>query len=116
MTESALSDPGPPHDRLLRLPLHSQIAGCHTAATMCEDYRAGASIDLTHDAADLAKKIACPVLALWGAKAPLGRIYDVLAIWHERATTVNGKAMPAGHNIQEDAPEATLAEIRAFLA
>ena len=29
---------------------------------------------------------------------------------------VTGKAMLAGHNIQEDAPEATLAEIRAFLA
>jgi haloacetate dehalogenase len=83
---------------------------------MCEDYRAGASIDLTHDAADLDKKIACPVLALWGAKAPMGRLYDVLAIWRERATQVTGKAMPAGHNIQEDAPEATLAEIRTFLA
>lgn len=82
---------------------------------MCEDYRAGASIDLQHDAADLQKKIACPLLTLWGAKAPMGRLYDVLAIWKERATTVSGKAMPAGHNIQEDAPEATLAELRAFL-
>lgn len=82
---------------------------------MCEDYRAGASIDLQHDAADLQKKIACPLLTLWGAKAPMGRLYDVLAIWKERATTVTGKPMPAGHNIQEDAPEATLAEIRAFL-
>ena len=52
---------------------------------MCEDYRAGASIDLEHDKADLDKKIACPVLALWGAKAPMGRLYDVLAIWRERA-------------------------------
>ena len=82
---------------------------------MCEDYRAGASIDLTHDGADLEKKITCPLLALWGAKAPMGRLYDVLAIWRERATQVSGKAMAAGHNIQEDAPEATLAEIRAFL-
>jgi haloacetate dehalogenase len=83
---------------------------------MCEDYRAGASIDLTHDAADLDKQIACPLLALWGAKAPMGRLYDVLAIWRERATQVSGKALPTGHNIQEDDPTATLAEIRAFLA
>ena len=83
---------------------------------MCEDYRASASIDLTHDAADLATKIACPVLALWATKGPMGRLYDVLAVWRERATQVTGKAMPAGHNIQEDAPAETLAEIRAFLA
>ena len=82
---------------------------------MCEDYRAGASIDLTHDAADLDKKIACPLLALWGAKAPMGRLFDVLAIWRERATQVSGKALSTGHNIQEDDAAATLAEIRAFL-
>jgi haloacetate dehalogenase len=82
---------------------------------MCEDYRAGASIDLEHDKADLDKKIACPVLALWGAKAPMGRLYDVLAIWRERAKSVAGRSLPAGHNLQEDAPDAVLAEIRAFL-
>ena len=94
------------------LRVYSDMANIHG---MCEDYRAGASIDLQHDEADLQKKIACPLLTLWGAKAPMGRLYDVLAIWRERATTVTGKAMAAGHNMQEDAPEATLAEIRAFL-
>jgi haloacetate dehalogenase len=82
---------------------------------MCEDYRAGASIDLEHDKADLDAKIACPVLALWGAKAPMGRLYDVLAIWRERAKIVSGRSLAAGHNLQEDAPEAVTAEIRAFL-
>ena len=38
-----------------------------------DEVRAGASIDLEHDKADLERKIACPVLALWGAKAPMGR-------------------------------------------
>jgi haloacetate dehalogenase len=82
---------------------------------MCEDYRAAASIDLEHDRADLEKKIACPVLALWGAKAPMGRLYDVLGIWRERATTVNGRSVAAGHNLQEDAPELVAGELRAFL-
>jgi len=36
-----------------------------TIHASCEDYRAGASIDLEHDTADRARKIACPVLALW---------------------------------------------------
>jgi haloacetate dehalogenase len=83
---------------------------------MCEDYRAAASVDLEHDKADLDKKIACPVLALWGAKAPMGRLYDVLAIWKERAATVSGRSLPAGHNLQEDAPEIVAAELRAFLS
>ena len=82
---------------------------------MCEDYRASASIDLKHDEADLAKKIACPLLTLWGLKGPMGRLYDVMAIWKERGTTVTGKGLAAGHNLQEDAPAEVLAELRAFL-
>ena len=82
---------------------------------MCEDYRAAASIDLDHDRADLEKKVACPVLALWGAKAPMGRLYDVLSIWRERASNVTGRSVPAGHNLQEDAPELVVTELRAFL-
>jgi haloacetate dehalogenase len=82
---------------------------------MCEDYRAAASIDLEHDKADLDKKIACPVLALWGAKAPMGRLYDVLSIWRERAASVTGRSLPAGHNLQEDAPDLVHAELHAFL-
>lgn len=82
---------------------------------MCEDYRASASIDLEHDRADLDKKIACPVLALWGAKAPMGRLYDVLGIWRERALNVAGRSIAAGHNLQEDAPDVVAAELRAFL-
>jgi haloacetate dehalogenase len=82
---------------------------------MCEDYRAGASIDLKHDEADLNKKIACPLLALWGERAPMGRLYDVLKIWKERGTNVTGKGLPGGHNLQEDVPEQLLAELRTFL-
>ena len=82
---------------------------------MCEDYRAGASIDLKHDAADLDRKIACPLLVLWGERGPMGRLYDVLAIWRERGKNVTGKALPAGHNLQEEVPDLVLAEIRTWL-
>jgi haloacetate dehalogenase len=82
---------------------------------MCEDYRAGASIDLQHDAADLNKKIQCPLLVLWGELAPMGKIYDVLNIWKERAVHVSGKSLPGGHTLQEDVPEQFLAEALAFL-
>ena len=53
---------------------------------MCEDYRAGASIDLQHDAADLDTKIRCPLHLLWAENGAMDRLYDVLAIWRERGT------------------------------
>ncbi len=86
-----------------------------TVHAMCEDYRAGASIDLEHDQADMNRKIACPLLVLWGAQGNVGRLFDPMAIWRERASDVRGRAMPSGHNIQLDAPEQLLAEVRAFL-
>lgn len=82
---------------------------------MCEDYRAGASIDLTHDEADLSKQIACPLLTLWGVKGPMGRIFDVLAIWKAKGVNVSGKGLPGGHNLQEEIPELVAAELRPFL-
>jgi haloacetate dehalogenase len=82
---------------------------------MCEDYRAAASIDLKHDEADVSKKIAAPLLTLWGEKGSMGRLYDVLAVWRERGTTVTGKGLPGGHNLQEDVPDQVVAELRAFL-
>jgi haloacetate dehalogenase len=91
----------------------------HDPATIhatCEDYRAAATIDLTHDEADLGRQIACPVLALWGEKGFLHKRYDVLAIWRERAVDVRGKALSCGHFLPEEAPEETLAELRTFLS
>jgi haloacetate dehalogenase len=82
---------------------------------MCEDYRAGASIDLKHDRADLNTKISCPLLALWGEKGPMGRIYDVLSIWKERGTKVSGKSLPSGHNLQEEVPDQVFNEVQTFL-
>jgi haloacetate dehalogenase len=86
-----------------------------TVHAMCEDYRAGASIDLEHDEADLKRKIACPLLVLWGERGNVGNLFDVMAIWRERASDVRGKGLPGGHNLQLDLPKETLAEIRPFL-
>jgi haloacetate dehalogenase len=87
-----------------------------TVHAMCEDYRAAASIDLQHDEADLDKKVACPLLALWAERGAMGRMYDMLAVWRERASHVSGKGLPGGHSLQETTPDQTLAELRAFLA
>jgi len=82
---------------------------------MCEDYRAAASIDLQHDKADIDKKITCPLSTLWGERGPMGRLYDVLAIWKERGTKVSGKGLPGGHNLMIDVPDQVIAEVRTLL-
>ena len=82
---------------------------------MCEDYRAGASIDLVHDAADFANKVNCPMLALWSATGYVGRTQDVLQTWREYATDVRGHSMPCGHHIAEEMPEEAHAAIKEVL-
>lgn len=80
----------------------------------CEDYRAAASIDLEHDDADIDTPIACPVLALWGARGRIHRIYDILGTWLDRCVDVRGRALDCGHFVAEESPEDTLAELEAF--
>ena len=57
-----------------------------------------------------------PLLALWGERNGVTNgIYDTLAEWREVAEDVRGRAVACGHYLAEEAPEATLAELRAFL-
>jgi haloacetate dehalogenase len=86
-----------------------------TVHAACEDYRAAASIDLEHDAADSAR-VACPLLALWGEEGRIGRMFDVLQTWREFADDVSGRALPGGHFVPEEAPEETIEELLAFLS
>lgn len=81
----------------------------------CEDYRAAASIDLQHDETDMQQKVRCPLLVLWGEKGFVGRKYDVLATWRERADYVQGRVIPSGHFLPEEAPEETYKALRTFL-
>ena len=58
-----------------------------TIHATCEDYRAAATLDYEHDAKDRreGRRIACPVLALWGRKGFLEKHYDVLDLWRSGA-------------------------------
>jgi len=82
----------------------------------CEDYRAAGTIDLEHDRADRGRKLEMPVLALWGARAVVGKMFDCLADWREVASDVSGRAIDCGHFLPEEAPQETLGEIERFLA
>ena len=86
-----------------------------TIHAICEDYRASASIDLEHDDADKDKRITAPILAIWGAQSVVGALYDVTATWRDKADNVQGIALDCGHAIPEEAPEALLDHILAFI-
>ena len=96
--ERALSQPGAAH-------------------ALCEDYRAAAGIDLEHDREDRQRgtRLAMPLLALWGANGIVQRCFDPLAEWGKVADDVRGQALPCGHYIPEEAPQALLQAIEPFL-
>ena len=90
-----------------------------TIHASCEDYRAGASIDLEHDRASRAEgeRIACETLVLWGARGVVGRLYEPLALWQAQCERpVIGDALDAGHFIAEERPDDTAARLLDFLA
>jgi haloacetate dehalogenase len=81
----------------------------------CEDYRAGASIDLEHAQADGDRRVSCPLLVLWGEQGTVGRLEPVMDIWREKAADVRGRALRAGHFIAEEVPDDVVRELMAFL-
>ena len=89
-----------------------------TIHAICEDYRASAGIDLEHDRESRARgeKIVCDTLALWGERGVVQRLFQPLELWQAQcAGRVSGHAMPAGHFIPEELPEATAAALAGFL-
>ncbi len=76
----------------------------------CEDYRAAASIDLDHDRESRARgeKLRCDMLVLWGERGVVNRLFDPMALWQAQCSgVVLGHAMPSGHFIPEEQPQAT---------
>ena len=83
----------------------------------CEDYRAGATVDVEDDAADQGRRrISCPVLALWADDGRARDAWDSLGIWRSWAPEVRGQPVAGGHFLPEEAPAAVLAALQPFLA
>ena len=92
----------------------AQING--SAESICEDYRASASIDLVHDRADVAAglRLVQPLRVLWGEHGAVGQCFDVMRLWRERALDVSGQCLPCGHYIAEETPQLLLAQALNF--
>ena len=80
----------------------------------CEDYRAGASIDLIHHEKD-SKKIDCPTLVLWGKNSLVGKNFEPLRVWKKYIKNLSGKALNGGHYLPEEKPYQVANQILNFL-
>jgi haloacetate dehalogenase len=73
---------------------------------VCEDYRATVTIDFDMDKADFgSKKIACPVLVLWGSNSHCGRHFKPLEAWAPWCSDLRGWDIPTGHYPAEQRPD-----------
>ena len=81
----------------------------------CEDYRAGATLDVAHDEADRGRQIGSALLVLRGAARGRWQRNEPLAVWREWAADVRGGGLPCGHFLAEEAPDETYAALRDFL-
>ncbi len=85
-----------------------------TIRATCDEYRAGATIDLVHDRADRGRKIALPLLILWGQRSGQGSGYDLLSVWRDHAEDVRGHGIDSGHFIPEEQPDLVYEALRGF--
>jgi haloacetate dehalogenase len=89
---------------------------------ICEEYRAGATLDVEHDRVDkeASRRIECPMLHLWAEGGWLDTFYTQdggpLGIWRQWAPHVHGQAMKGGHFFPEENPEDTAAVVKPFLS
>ena len=98
------------------------LAALHDPAVvhgMCEDYRAGLTIDRSHEEADRAagRRVACPTLLLTATEDDIDIHGDPEAIWRPWvANELRRVPIDSGHHQAEEAPEQVAAELLRFFA
>ena len=125
VVDSALDGWGPDPDAFepeVRAAYAAPLRDAAHAHAVCEEYRAGATLDREHDAADRAtgRRIECPMLVLWGAGGALDTWYadagGPLALWRPWCSELQGRAIAGGHFFPETQPAETLQALESFFA
>ena len=94
-----------------------QFADPDRVHAICEQYRAAATLDVSHDMADHGRRrITAPLLALWSAAGPVEAWYQPLEVWREWADHVEGRAIGGGHFLPEESPSEVADELLRFLS
>jgi haloacetate dehalogenase len=101
----------------IRTAYRQQFHDPERVATICQQYRAAATVDRADDEADHDHhwKVQAPVQVLWSQQGAVDAWYDPIAIWKRWATNVEGRSLPCGHFLPEEQPELTAQLLRTFL-
>jgi haloacetate dehalogenase len=87
---------------------------------MCEDYRAGLTVDYEHGLEDReqARRVQCPMLFCFATRDDMEEIYgDPVAVWEPWvASSLEGRPIDSGHHQAEEAPEELTGALLEFLA
>ncbi|KAK2012019.1 alpha/beta-hydrolase [Colletotrichum eremochloae] len=94
-----------------------QPAAVHS---MCNDYRASATLDLEEAEADLkaGKLIQSPLMVLWGKHGVIEKCFEAIKEWQKvtsKDVLVKGSSVDSGHYIPEQAPGDVVKAITEFL-
>ena len=86
---------------------------------MCEDYRAGLTVDREDSEADRqqGRRVECPMLFCYATRDDMERIYgDPVAVWRPWVSgSLTGRPIDSGHHQAEEAPEELTAALLEFL-
>ncbi|MCP4328111.1 MAG: alpha/beta hydrolase [Alphaproteobacteria bacterium] len=87
-------------------------------AATCADYRAGATVDRRHDLADreAGRRIACPVLVVWGRGYLGDKAASPAGTWRRWADHVEEVVLDCGHFVAEEAPTQCAEALKKFFA
>jgi haloacetate dehalogenase len=86
--------------------------------SMCEDYRAGATVDLEEAKADIkeGKQVQCRLRVLWARHGVIEKCFDAIKEWKAVHATgeVTGGSVDCGHYIPEEGPDVVVKHIMEF--
>jgi haloacetate dehalogenase len=86
-----------------------------TIRAMCDDYRAGATLDFEQDAKDLDQRVTLPSLVLYAKDGMMDKTYKMHSVWSDKLSNFAVKPMRGGHFFPDHYPQDTLTELRNFL-
>ncbi|MDH4150949.1 MAG: alpha/beta hydrolase, partial [Betaproteobacteria bacterium] len=84
---------------------------------VCEDYRAGVTVDMAMDTADFdaGRKIECPTAIYWGEQSHTNKFYDPFKAWPQYVANIERiKPLPCGHYPAEQVPDMVYDELSTF--
>jgi haloacetate dehalogenase len=98
----------------------AEYARCCTPENIhgvCEDYRAGVTVDMATDTEDFdaGRMIECPTAIYWGEKSHTNKFFDPYKAWPQYCAAIERMMpLPCGHYPAEQVPDQVYEELKSF--